>query len=114
MLDLIGIPSLFQSVCYATDGPGQLAGYRKPSTKFVEEIMSQTKLQPHELCYVGDRWTDLATGINAGTFAIGVATGLEDLRGEIREAGVATSPMVFENFTQVVDLLLSSKQKGTS
>ncbi len=66
MLSLLNLPSPgFTQICIAPEAPDQPKFYRKPSPKFILEMIEKYKLA-HEQCYmVGDRESDLQAGINA-------------------------------------------------
>ncbi len=107
MVELLDLgPDLFARVCTAPEHPKDPAVYRKPSPRFAQEIMAEFGYQPQEICYIGDRGSDLETGHAAGTRAAGVATGLDDLAAELREAGLGHYP-VFPSFREAVDHVLS-------
>ena len=99
-------PDLFAGVCTAPEHPKAPAIYRKPSPRFAQEIMAAHGFVPEELCYVGDRGSDLETAHAAGTRAVGVATGLDDLEAELREAGLGHYPL-FKSFRAAIDHVLS-------
>jgi D-glycero-D-manno-heptose 1,7-bisphosphate phosphatase len=92
----------FERICMAPEAPGQPSAYRKPSPLFAQEIMRDYALQPQDLCYIGDRGSDLATAHAAGTRGLGIATGLDDLRAELHELGLATDFPVFDSFSAAI------------
>jgi histidinol-phosphate phosphatase family domain/HAD-superfamily hydrolase, subfamily IIIA len=107
MVELLDLgPDLFARICTAPEHPKDPAVYRKPSPRFAREIMAEFGLQPQEICYIGDRGSDVETGHAAGTRAVGVATGLDDLAAELREAGLGQYP-IFPSFREAVDHVLS-------
>jgi len=107
MVELLDLgPNLFSRICTAPEHPKDPAVYRKPSPRFAQEIMAEFGYAPQEICYIGDRGSDLETGHAAGTRAVGVATGLDDLAAELREAGLGHYP-VFPSFREAVDHVLS-------
>lgn len=107
MLELIALGvSLFQRVCLAPEAPDSPEIYRKPSPRFAYEIMRDFGLAPQEICYVGDRWSDLATAVAAGTQAVGISTGLEDLGAEILDHGLQDRYPVCDSFLDAMDLIL--------
>lgn len=107
MIELLDLgPALFAGVCTAPEHPKEPAVYRKPSPRFAQEIMAQFGFEPQEICYVGDRGSDLETAHAAGTRAVGVATGLEDLAAELSEAGLGHYP-IFPSFRAAMDHVLS-------
>ncbi|MEO8614621.1 MAG: HAD-IIIA family hydrolase [Luteolibacter sp.] len=107
MLELLGLgDSIFQRVCLAPEAPDAPEIYRKPSPRFASEIMLDFGLLPGEVCYVGDRWSDLATAVATGTQAVGVATGLEDLRQELHEHGLLDQYPVCDSLLSAMSLIL--------
>lgn len=102
-------PAAFARVCIAPEAPDQPSVYRKPSPAFARELLAAFALQPEELCYVGDRGSDLATAHAAGVRGVGIATGLDPLRDELAALGFAGIYPVVDNFAALVSLLLSSR-----
>lgn len=90
-------PAPFARICIAAEAPGQASEYRKPSPRFAEEVMREYQLDASEICYVGDRGSDLQTARNAGSRGVGVATGLDDLRLELQHQGLADDYPVFDS-----------------
>jgi D-glycero-D-manno-heptose 1,7-bisphosphate phosphatase len=85
MLDLIGKgPDVFTRICIAPENPEEPSLYRKPSTRLVEEIEMNYGISRKDVVYVGDRVIDLETAYRSGTKGVGVATGLVDIRDEIK------------------------------
>lgn len=73
MYELMGVDRFFfDGVCIATDRPDRAAAdsYRKPSPRFELEMVSKFGLNPVSCYVVGDRVSDLRTGINAGMRSI--------------------------------------------
>lgn len=90
MLDLLGFEDDgFERICIAPEHPDEPSVYRKPSPAFAHEVMRHTGFDADEICYIGDRGSDLATAHAAGTRGVGVATGLDDLRAELHALGLA-------------------------
>lgn len=107
MLELMGLGAApFQRLCLAPEAPDAPAVYRKPSPRFAREIIRDFGLAPAEICYVGDRWSDLATAVAAETQAVGVATGLEDLAAELRNHGLTDRYPVCDSFPAAMELIL--------
>lgn len=76
---LIGLPApLFESVCIAPEAPDQSSLYRKPSPRFIEEMIAQHRLDPALCWMVGDRESDIEAGRNAGVGLAAVCTGKLD------------------------------------
>ena len=109
MIELLGCgPDVFERICIAPEHPDEPSTYRKPSPAFALEIMRDYKLAPEELCYIGDRGSDLASAHAAGTRGVGVATGLNDLRAELREIGLSEPFPVFDSLHAAICYLLAT------
>lgn len=81
MEELIGLPPpLFAGVCIAPEAPDQPSLYRKPSPRFIHEMIAAHRLDPAKCWMVGDRESDLDAGLNAGIRAAGVCTGKYDTK----------------------------------
>lgn len=76
MFELLGLPeSAFIDICIATELPSGPQLYRKPSPRFILEMIERHNLEP-KLCWmVGDQLSDLEAGINAGINSAWVSTG---------------------------------------
>jgi len=104
LLDLGVAP--FTRICIAPERPDEPSKYRKPSPAFAREIAEEFGFALDELCYVGDRGSDLETADRAGTHGIGVATGREDLRADIDAAKLTRSYPIFDRFDVAIQHLL--------
>jgi D-glycero-D-manno-heptose 1,7-bisphosphate phosphatase len=79
MEELLGLPRpIFDAICIAPEGPDDPPEYRKPSPRFLHESMARHQLDPKQCWMVGDRESDLLTGLNAGIAAAAVCTGKYD------------------------------------
>lgn len=104
MDELLGFPlPIFERICIAPEAPDAPSIYRKPSPFFAEEIIRDYGYRPEEICYIGDRGSDLATAAAAGTRGVGVATGLDDLRAELGALGLSFP--VFDSLKAAIDYL---------
>jgi len=107
MLELLGFPGeVFERVCIAPEAPGEPSVYRKPSPAFARELIRDFGYAPGEICYIGDRGSDLATAHAAGTRGVGVATGLDDLRAELEALGLLGDFPVFDSLDRAIRYLL--------
>ena len=79
MDELLGLPRpIFDDICIAPEKPDDPPVYRKPSPRFVLETLARRQLDP-QLCWmVGDRESDIATGLAAGIRSAAVCTGKLD------------------------------------
>ncbi len=79
MLELLDLePDIFAGTCMAPEAPDQPSLYRKPSPAFILEAMPRHGLDPKQCIMVGDRESDIRTGLNAGIRAAAVCTGKLD------------------------------------
>jgi D-glycero-D-manno-heptose 1,7-bisphosphate phosphatase len=64
---LIGLRTpLFDGACLATERPEDPMIYRKPSPRFIHEMIARHDLDPLRCTMVGDRESDIEAGLNAG------------------------------------------------
>ncbi len=67
MLELLGLPSpAFTEICIATEVTEIAGGYRKPSPRFILEMIARHSLALAETWMIGDRLNDMQAGLNAG------------------------------------------------
>jgi D-glycero-D-manno-heptose 1,7-bisphosphate phosphatase len=67
MVELLGCgDDLFADVCLATEMPTDHPMYRKPSPRFIGEMIKKHRLRPDNCHIVGDKVSDVLTGMNAG------------------------------------------------
>ncbi len=76
MEELIGLERpLFEGICMAPETPAQPINYRKPSPKFILEMIATYQLDPAQCIMVGDRESDVEAGRNAGIRTVGLCNG---------------------------------------
>ena len=76
MLELMGVDEdFFDGICIAPETPGDPPVYRKPSSKFVRETIEARDLKPENCFAVGDKWSDVLAGLDAGACGALVETG---------------------------------------
>lgn len=110
MIELLGFgPDVFERICIAPEHPDEPSAYRKPSPAFAREVMRDFHLAPEEICYIGDRGSDLATARAAGTRGLGVATGLDDLHAELRDLGLEQAFPVFDSLHAAICYLFAEE-----
>ena len=86
MIELIGIPRpIFTEICVAPETPDEPSEYRKPSPKFIQEMIAKYNLDPENCYMIGDKQCDILTGINAGIKSVAVATGKDADRAQFEE-----------------------------
>jgi len=67
--------SLFAGICIAPEAPDQPSLYRKPSPRYIHEMLARDHLDPAQSWMVGDREADIDTGLAAGIRAAALCTG---------------------------------------
>ncbi len=76
MLELIDLPGFeFTEICIATEAPDDPPEYRKPSPRFIEEMMAKHGFARSQSYMVGDRDSDIGAGLNSGIKSVMVKTG---------------------------------------
>lgn len=76
MFELLELPEDgFRELCIAPERPEQEQIYRKPSPKFILEMVEKYNLDKAESWMIGDKLIDLEAGINAGVRTAWVVTG---------------------------------------
>lgn len=77
----------FTEICIAPEAPGELSAYRKPSPRFILEMMEKYGLDPAGCYMLGDSDCDYEAGRNAGIQALKVPEngGLAELAADIEK-----------------------------
>jgi HAD superfamily hydrolase (TIGR01662 family) len=65
LFELLGNPP-FTEICIASEANYAPENYRKPSPRFIDEMVEKYRLERHACYMVGDKETDAFAGINAG------------------------------------------------
>ncbi|MDR1414108.1 MAG: HAD-IIIA family hydrolase [Puniceicoccales bacterium] len=66
MVELLGCgEKIFDEICLAFESPWEISVYRKPSPKFIIEMMEKYKLLPENCYMVGDKESDVLAARNA-------------------------------------------------
>lgn len=104
MEELLALPSpAFDAICIAPEAPGQPVVYRKPSPKFILEMIAQHGLDPAQCWMVGDSAADIGAARAAGIRPALVRTGKVDPR-TLPEVAAHGLP-VFETFAEFAKTL---------
>jgi D-glycero-D-manno-heptose 1,7-bisphosphate phosphatase len=69
---------VFDGICMAPEAPGQPSLYRKPSPRFILEMIAKHGLDPAGCIMVGDAAADIGAALAAGIRAAAVRTGKVD------------------------------------
>lgn len=76
MLELLALTDPgFTQICIAPEAPKDPQVYRKPSPKFILEMLERYQLDAKNSWMLGDKLTDLEAGVNAGIKSAWLATG---------------------------------------
>ncbi len=76
MEELLGLERpLFAGECMAPEAPDQPAVYRKPSPRFILEMIEAHALDPRQCTMVGDRESDIEAGLAARINVAGICHG---------------------------------------
>ena len=90
MTELIGLDRpVFTGTCIAPETSAEPQVYRKPSPKFILEMVRQHDLDPLQCYIVGDANSDIMAGVNAGIKPVGLTGSrlrLEELPREVADA----------------------------
>lgn len=77
--ELLGLPRpVFAETCIAPEAPGQPVVYRKPSPRFILEMIAQHRLDAAHCFMVGDSAADIGAALAAGIQPVAVCTGKVD------------------------------------
>jgi D-glycero-D-manno-heptose 1,7-bisphosphate phosphatase len=102
--ELLGLaPPVFDEICIAPEAPGQPSAYRKPSPRFILEMIARHELDPAQCYLIGDNVSDHRAALNAGIRPIMVRTGKID-PGSFPEVARNGSP-VFANLAAFIQTL---------
>ncbi|WP_269538828.1 D-glycero-alpha-D-manno-heptose-1,7-bisphosphate 7-phosphatase [Cerasicoccus fimbriatus] len=66
---------LFAGICIAPERPDEPSEYRKPSPKYILEMIARDGLNPDACYMLGDRESDWLCGVNAGIQPVALKTG---------------------------------------
>ena len=66
---------LFTELCIAPEAPDQPSLYRKPSPRFIQDMIAAPHLDPAHCAIIRGRPSDAQAGLNAGIRSIAICTG---------------------------------------
>jgi D-glycero-D-manno-heptose 1,7-bisphosphate phosphatase len=104
MIDLLGLGAdLFAGICVAPERPEEPQLYRKPSPRFIHEMLAEHALAAEAAWMVGDALSDWEAGINAGVRTAAIVPDLAaELERERRlELGVEAYGSLLDWVTEV-------------
>jgi D-glycero-D-manno-heptose 1,7-bisphosphate phosphatase len=89
MIDMLGLgDDLFTQICIAPERPDEPPVYRKPSPRFIHEMLAEHALAADEAWMVGDAPSDWQAGLNAGVRTAAIVADPAAEVGQRRELGV--------------------------
>lgn len=106
MFSLLNIPQThFTEICIAPESPEDPPHYRKPSPRFILEMIEKYNLNPQESWMIGDNLSDLQAGVNAKINTLWVATGkplTPEVQTFINNNNIPSLPTLsFDNFLRI-------------
>jgi len=104
MIELLELgPQPFDGVCIATEIPEEPQLYRKPSPRFIHEMLERYGIDPEAAWMLGDSPVDWDAGLNAGIHAAAIVPDLlSPKEPQHREAlGIAAYASLLEWFLHV-------------
>jgi D-glycero-D-manno-heptose 1,7-bisphosphate phosphatase len=104
MEQLAGPDPLFAGICIAPEVPGQPSPYRKPSPRYILEMIARDNLDPAQCWMIGDREADIDAGLNAKIRAAALCTG-ERTRADWAAIPAYHDVPVFDDFPAFVKTL---------
>jgi len=88
MIDLLDLgPEPFTAICIAPERPDEPPVYRKPSPRFITEMLAAHAVAAEQAWMVGDSPVDWEAGLAAGVRVAAVVSGPE--AGEVRQRRLA-------------------------
>ncbi len=70
MFELLDLPPPgFLETCIVPEAPSQASLYRKPSPRFILDMITKHSLNPTESWMIGDKFSDVQAGLSAGVKA---------------------------------------------
>ena len=94
--------------CIAPEAPGTEGGYRKPSTRFIDEACAHLEILPGNCHMIGDTLVDLQTAWNANAKAWAVACGKPELPEQISAGAVRGEHSLKSDFPACIDAILTA------
>ena len=109
---LLKLPKpLFLEVGVAPEVPDGPTLYRKPSPRFILEMIAKYGLDPKHCFMLGDRLSDIEAGMNAGIKGVGLATDPKiGLREKVKGLRGKESPPIFGDLPEFINALLNGDE----
>lgn len=95
----------FAEVCIAPESPDEAEGYRKPSSKFEDEMIKKYDLESSQCWVIGDKWIDPKTALNAGMTGALVRTG-KPINQSLKEKAASHGVKIFNDLAEFISVEL--------
>ena len=103
---LLGKNFQFKEICIAPEAPDQPSEYRKPSPRFINEMVEKYKLLPKQCWMLGDRLSDIKAGKRAGINSILLECGKNIPGKTLKFARDNSIPVASDLFTSLKEILV--------
>lgn len=105
MIELLELTEVsFRELCIAPEMPDEEQVYRKPSPRFILEMVEKYNLNKAECWMIGDKLIDLEAGVNAGVRVAWVVTG-KPMDAELEEFIKKHRLLVMENLSYFFNVI---------
>jgi histidinol phosphatase-like enzyme len=109
MMELLGHgPNVFDAICMAPESPDDIPVYRKPSPRFIVEMIEKFDLLKEHCHMAGDKASDVFAGINAQVNAVLIATN-EYAKTSFLESPESKNIKIFPSLVEFSNRLLADK-----
>jgi len=99
MIELLDLgPTPFARICIAPERPDEPSRYRKPSPRFIEEMLAEFSLPRESAWMIGDRPSDWEAGLAAGVRVAAITAAAPQAEWESRRLalGIRSYPSLLE------------------
>lgn len=105
----------FDDMCICPHLPGDNCKCRKPSPYMINKIIDKYNANRKECYIIGDRWSDIASGINANIKTILVLTGngLQTIEMLSQHNTNIAPDFITLKFSTAIDIILKDKEKSS-
>ena len=109
LIELLDLPSPgFHGICIAPETPEEPPVYRKPSPRYIIETIERDNLDKYRCHMIGDRVSDLESGLNAGIQSILIDRGTGESGKKALAFAKEHSLLVFKTLPEAVDALIAA------
>ena len=106
LIELIGLgPDIFTEICIAPELPNEVSAYRKPSPRFIREMLVKYNLTATECWMIGDSVSDWEAGKFAAISTAAVRS--DKFSPEVEQIANSLGLSVFENLAAFADCYIT-------